>query len=468
MSRIDGVLAWLFIALIAVCPVGGKAATDELAINAKFETNSGQTVPAGWSVWRPQWGPAACRMRGAEGGLLVDADDPYAVGGATQGIKGIRAGTAYRVSAVCELRGIAEPFCSVMVRLNWLKAGKLAHPAGMLVGGPVMEGGTARFSEVFVAPEGVDAAQLSLEVKWPGRGSVLWKQVSMRATADPGPRKAKIGTVYLRPRNSTPENNLKLWCAQIDAAGQVGLDIVCLGETINRVGTNASLADVAEPIPGPATEQLGEAAKKSNIWVVAGLNERVGDVVYNTAVLLNRQGQVAGTYRKTHLPREEWKEGVRPGQEYPVFDTDFGRIAIQICYDWFFPEPAAIFALKGAEIIFAPTWGNTLPDHDGMADGETTFRVRARDNGVYMVPSVYDGSSLIIDPMGRILASNAGRDGVFWAEIDLNRRECLDWVGYWRSIGPRDRMPGTYGPLAGSYLNPDENKARRQTPPAAP
>ncbi len=449
-------------------PAIGQAQPVELVANPGFKSDGGESLPEGWSVWKPSWEPAACQVRAATGGLLVDADDPYAVGGVRQEIQGIRAGTAYRVAAICELRGIEEPFCSVMVRVNWLKAGKLAHPAGMLVRGPVLDGGTTRFSDVFVAPEGVDAARLSLEVKWPGRGSVLWKQVSMRATADPGPRKVRVGTVYLRPRQSTPENNLKLWCEQIDAAGKLGLDIVCLGETITRVGTNASLADVAELVPGPATQRLGEAARRNNIWVVAGLTERARDVVYNTAVLLDRQGRVAGTYRKTHLPREEWKQGVRPGQEYPVFDTDFGRIAIQICYDWFFPEPAAIFALKGAEIIFAPTWGNTLPDRDGMVDGETTFRVRARDNGVYMVPSVYDGSSLVIDPMGRILASNAGRDGVFWAEIDLNKRECLDWVGYWRSIGPRDRMPGTYSSLAGRYLNPDENKARQQMQPAAP
>jgi predicted amidohydrolase len=227
---------------------------------------------------------------------------------------------------------------------------------------------------------------------------------------------------------------------------------------ITRVGTDASLADVAEPIPGPATQRVGDAARRNGLWVVAGLTERAGDVVYNTAALLDRQGRLAGTYRKTHLPREEWKKGVRPGDEYPVFDTDFGRVAIQICYDWFFPEPTAIFALKGAEIVFAPTWGNTLPDQDGIAHGETVFRVRARDNGVYMVPSVYSGSSLVIDPMGRVLASNAGRDGVFWAEVDLSRRECLEWVGHWRSIGPRDRMPLTYGDLVGGSLNPDRNK----------
>jgi len=435
----------------------GEARAQELVTNPQFQSKTGQPLPDGWSMWKPQWEQAACPMRGADAGLLVESGgDPYAVGGVTQEIRGIQAGKAYRIEAVCELRGIEAPFRSVIVRLTWLKGSQPHHVAGLLVRGPVVEGGTARFSDVLVAPEGVNVARIALEVKWPGMGSVLWKQVSVRETADPGVRKVKIGTAYFRPRQSTPQRNLKLWCEQIDAAGRLGLDILCLGETITRVGTNATLQDVAEPIPGPATEQLGGAAKKNKIWVVAGLTERVGDVVYNTAVLLDRQGRIAGKYRKTHLPREEWKEGVRPGREYPVFDTDFGRIAIQICYDWFFPEPAALFALKGAEIILAPTWGNTLPDRDGMVDGETTFRVRARDNGVYMVPSVYDGSSLVIDPMGRILASNAGRPGIFWAEVDLNKRECLDWVGYWRAIGPRDRMPETYDVLSGACRNPED------------
>jgi predicted amidohydrolase len=205
--------------------------------------------------------------------------------------------------------------------------------------------------------------------------------------------------------------------------------------------------DLAEPIPGPVTEKLANAARRNRIWVVAGITEKDGDVVYNTAVLLDRKGRIAGKYRKVHLPREEWKNGIRPGHEYPVFETDFGKVAIQICYDWFFPEPAEIFALKGAEIIFAPTWGNTLPDQAGRVDGESTFRVRARDNGLYMVPSVYSGNSLIIDPMGKILTSSDGKEGVFWAQVDLNVRENLEWVGYWRSIGPRHRMIKTYGPL---------------------
>jgi len=449
-------LLWFLLAATIAWPAVGQVETSELVVNSRFETGGGQSLPEGWSVWKPGWEPAACRVRGVEQGLLVESGgDPYAVGGATQRIKAVRPGTAYRIVATCELRDIEAPFRSAIVRVNWLKRSRRVHPAGMLVRGPVLAGGTARYADVVVAPEGADTAEIVLEVKWPGRGSVLWKQVSMRATDGPAARNVRIGTVYLRPRQSTPENNLKLWCEQIDAAGRLGLDILCLGEAITQVGTSASLEELAQPIPGPVTDRLGEAARRNRIWVVAGLTERVENIVFNTAVLFDRQGRIAGTYRKTHLPREEWKKGVRPGQEYPVFDTEFGRIAIQICYDWFFPEPAALFAMKGAEIIFAPTWGNTLPDKDGKVDGETVFRVRARDNGVYMVPSVYDGSSLVIDPMGRILASNAGKTGVFWAEVDLNQREVLDWVGYWRSIGPRDRMPETYDALVRQDANPE-------------
>jgi len=444
------------VGLAIVWPLIAEGGTENLVANPEFRTTAGQGEPQGWSVWKPEWSRAACHVRATDGGLLIGSGgDPYAVGGVLQEVKGIRPGQAYRVSATCELRGIEAPFRSVLVRVNWRKGGRLTHPAGMLVRGPTVDGDIGRFSDVLIAPEGAETAQIVLEVKWPGRGSVLWKQVSIQAAGNPGPRKVRLGTVYLRPRQSTFENNLKLWCEQIDAAGKLGLDIVCLGETITRVGTNVSLAQAAHAIPGPVSQRLGEAAQRNRIWVVAGLTERDGEIVYNTAVLLDRQGRVAGKYRKIHLPREEWKQGVRPGGEYPVFDTDFGRVAIQICYDWFFPEPTAILAMKGAEVILSPTWGNTLPDAEGMVNGETVFRVRARDNGVYMVPSVYDGSSLVIDPMGRIRASNAGQTGLFWAEVDLNKREALDWVGYWRSIGPRDRMPETYDPLGDTCLNPE-------------
>ena len=422
--------------------------TDELITNSGFSSPGADELPSNWTAWTPVWAAASCTVRQVPEGLLMEAPGkPFAVGGAHQQVRGVDGGQAYAANVLCQLRDIGAPLQSVIVRLTWTQGGDPLHPAGMLLRGPAVSGDIARFADVLVAPDAADGAHLSLELKWPRGGSVTWQRIGLRATEKPAPRKVKVGTVYLQPRNSTPERNLQLFAAQVEEAGRLGLDIVCLGEALGLVGTGATICDVAEPIPGPATDLLGAAARKHRIWVVAGLTEKVGDIVYNTAVLLDRDGQVAGRYRKIHLPREEWRQGITPGDEYPIFETDFGTIAIQICYDWFFPEPEAIWAMQGAEILFAPTWGNTLPDSDGRVDGENTFRVRARDNGLYMVPSVYGGSSMVIDPMGRILVSSGGRDGVFWCEIDLTECECLPWVGHWRTIGVRDRMPHTYGPL---------------------
>jgi predicted amidohydrolase len=445
---------------LLVCMMGPAAeaapAEANLVRNPAFAEAGAEGAPAAhWAAVLPDWTPAACRIERTGGGLRVDApDEPYASGAVTQTVTGIEAGRAYAVEVECHCDGVASPVRSVLVRLRWLKDGRRLHPAGWLVRGPdrirqqVADALVRlRFRDVFVAPKDADAARLALEVKWPGKGTVVWKRARLVPTDPPEPRKVTIGTVFFRPRNSTVEKNLDLWCAKIDEAGRRGCDIVGLGEAILKVGTNAGADERAAPIPGPHTKRLGEAARRNNLWVVAGLAERVGRRVYNTAVLLDRKGRLAGTYRKIHLPREEWVRGVTPGKAYPVFETDFGRVAMMICYDWFFPEAAEAFALRGAEILFAPTWGNTWPDpDDGRAEGETVFRVRARDAGLYLVPAVYDGRSMIIDPMGRILAGGK-TEGVYTATVDLAERERLPWVGHWRSIGPRHRMPETYDPL---------------------
>jgi len=444
---LGGLLFGVLLVALAAAKAQEPGDGGELVLNPDFSRPGKGELPAHWVAWTPEWAKAGCTIQRVPEGLRIEGAG-HAVGGVEQKLAGIAGGRAYAVEAACALRDIASPPRSVLVRLEWLGKGAPLHPAGMLVRGPAVAGAEATFRDVFVAPQEADGAHLSLEVKWPGGGSVLWKRASVRPAATPEPRKVKVGTVYLRPKNTTMEKNLELFCEQIDAGGKLGLDILCLPEAILAIGTGAPLADRAHPVPGPITKRLGEAARKNKLWVVAGITERDGADVYNTAVLLDRQGRLAGKYRKIHLPREEWKKGITPGSEYPVFKTDFGTVAIQICYDWFFPEPEAIFALRGAEILFAPTWGNTLPDEGGRVDGETTFRVRARDNGLFIVPSVYDGQSMVIDPMGRILVSNQGREGVFWCEADLSVRERLAWVGHWRSIGPRDRMPATYGPLA--------------------
>ena len=183
---------------------------------------------------------------------------------------------------------------------------------------------------------------------------------------------------------------------------------------------------------------------------MASLYEREGKRVYNTAVLIDRQGKLVGRYRKTHLPETEMIAGVTPGTEYPVFHTEFGTVGMQICYDNFFPEVARSLALNGAEILFTPIWGDTR--EEGY-DWDIVARARAIDNAVYFVASAYTlKRSLIIDPGGRILADTKGEEGIVTAEVELNHRRLEPWLsvgafGEWKRLYPKERRPATYGEL---------------------
>ena len=425
--------------------LGGE---DQRVRNGEFQAPVGE-MPAEWRRWLP----AVPAQRATSAAASTACSSPRR----RKRLPSVARGRNFRASREGKLTPSrpwpARSKCRTCTAASWSASPGSATasrciPRGCTCAARAGRGPHLAFHDVLVAPAEANGAKLSLECKWLAGGSVCWERVSVQPTSPPPPRKVKIGTVYLRPRNSTPAENLRLFCDQIDSAGKLQLDIVCLPEAITLVGTTHNGPQTAEPIPGPSTQELSAAAKRNHIWVVAGLYEQDGERVYNSAVLLDREGRLAGKYRKTHLPREEWQLGVVPGEEYPVFRTDFGTIAIQICYDWFFPEVDTIFGLQGAEIVFAPTWGTTFSDREGRVEGETVFRVRARDNGIYLVPSVYDGQSMIIDPLGRILAANQGQEGVFWCEVDLNARESLWWVGHWRSLGPRDRMPATYAPLS--------------------
>ena len=201
----------IFCVALVVC-LGGLAFcadAQELVSNPTFEAGQTAKLPTEWSMWGPEWEKAACRVRASAGsGFVVDGADPYAVGGVVQDIKGIKGGQAYAVKSVCLLRDFPAPYHSLVVRVSWMHGGKLLHRAGMLVRGPIIENGVAKFDDVLVAPENADGARLSLEVKWPRGGLVLWKNVSIQPAPVPEPRKVKVGTVFLRPRNSTPQKNL--------------------------------------------------------------------------------------------------------------------------------------------------------------------------------------------------------------------------------------------------------------------
>jgi predicted amidohydrolase len=154
-------------------------------------------------------------------------------------------------------------------------------------------------------------------------------------------------------------------------------------------------------------------------------------VVYNTSVLINRSGDLVGKYHKLSLPREEIDGGVTPGDSLPVFNTDFGRIGMMICWDVTFPETARALAREGAEIIFLPIWGGNL----------TLTKARAIENQVYVVSSSYDMISAVFDQEGEVMKEATKDEPVAVADVDLNKQKLCPWLGDFKNRIPSEMPP---------------------------
>jgi predicted amidohydrolase len=234
----------------------------------------------------------------------------------------------------------------------------------------------------------------------------------------------KLATVYHRPRDTaSPKESRERFTWFVEQSAARGADIVCLPEGITIVGSPLTYSQAAEPVPGPTTAFLGDLARRLRVWIVAGLYERSGARIYNTAVLVGRDGALVGRYRKMSLPDEEIEGGITPGADTPVFDTDFGRVGLMICWDSSYPEVARVLAARGAEVILVPIWGGE----------ETLVQARAVENQVYLVTSGYDFRSGIFDRRGQRIADAQADPDLVVAEVDLAAPTVWPWLGFWRA-----------------------------------
>lgn len=288
------------------------------------------------------------------------------------------------------------------------------------------------FEKVYEVPDQTIQAKIELHFRWDADGMVRFSNVSFQKTAPPQPRIVKVATVHHKPhRSKSAQDNLNKFASLVDQAGAQKADIVCLPEAITMVGTGISYVNSSEPIPGPSTRFLGEVAKKNHLYIVAGLLERDGEIVYNTSVLIDREGKLVGKYRKVSLPREEIDGGITPGDSYPVFDTDIGKIGMMICWDVTFPDAAKTLAQHGAEIILMPIAGGYIK----------LAMARALENQVYLVSSTYDMISAVFDLEGNVITEATDSNPVAVTEIDLNYQKLWPWIGDLKSRIPREMPP---------------------------
>jgi predicted amidohydrolase len=404
-------------------------------------TAADNASPEGWESYAPRAEIAPrFRVERPPGGslaaccLAMSGQGNPAVDGRWLRKVPVTAGKHYRFTADFRAEGVARPSRCILARIVWLDAagkplgnGDGEYPPTLRCRTP---DGWSMIADVYQAPERAVQARLELHFRWAPAGNVLWRGVALQETAAPPPRTVRLAAVNHRPRGGkSPEENLRQFIAPLAEAARRKADVVCLGEGITVCGTGRTYADVAEPIPGPSTKFLGLLAAKHHFYVVAGLYERQGKAVYNTAVLLDRNGKLAGRYHKVCIPREEVDGGIMPGSEYPVFDADFGRLGLMICWDLQFPEVARELAARGAEVILMPIWGGD----------ETLAHARTIENQCFLVASGYDFKTAIYGKKGEALAAAATDPEVLVAEVDLGRRVYWPWLGDLRGHIPRER-----------------------------
>jgi N-carbamoylputrescine amidase len=242
--------------------------------------------------------------------------------------------------------------------------------------------------------------------------------------------KVTIGLVQMRCQPE-PEANMQKAIERIRQSAAKGAQIICLPELFRAPyfcqREDPANFDLAEPIPGPSSERLGQIARETGTVIIASLFERrAAGVYHNTAVVLDADGTLLGTFRKMHIPDDPLyyeKYYFTPGDKgFQAFDTRFGRIGVLVCWDQWYPEAARLTALQGAQILFYPTaigWHPREKAEFGKSQHEAwelIQRSHALANGVYVAAInrvghegeanaglEFWGASFVSDPFGGVI-----------------------------------------------------------------
>ena len=296
--------------------------------------------------------------------------------------------------------------------------------------------------------------------------------------------KFRVGLVQMSA-TPDPEKNLQHAIDRVHQASARGAQVVCLPELFQTQyfcqREDASLFDLAEPVPGPTTAKLSELAKQLRIVLVASLFEkRARGVYHNTAVILDADGGLRGVYRKMHIPDDPLyyeKYYFTPGDlGFRAFDTNIGKVGTLVCWDQWYPEGARLTALQGANVLFYPTaigWHPAEKEEFGEAQHDawrTIQRAHAIANGVYVavVNRVgfetgnirgksaegdgleFWGGSFFCDPFGRVIAeASHDKEEVLLGDVDLRTLE--DVRRNWPFL--RDRRIDSYAAITSRMID---------------
>ena len=283
----------------------------------------------------------------------------------------------------------------------------------------------------------------------------------------------KIGLIQQHNTGDREDNKARL-AEKIGQLAKEGAELIVLQELHNGLYfcqiEDVNLFDQAEPIPGPSTEFFGQLAKQYGVVIVTSLFERRAPGLYhNTAVVLEKDGTIAGMYRKMHIPDDPGyyeKFYFTPGDlGYKVFKTKFATVGVLICWDQWYPEASRITALMGAQVLFYPTaigWDVRQNEHDNREQYEawqTIQRSHAVANGVPVVSvnrtgreggMQFWGGSFFTNAFGRVLYQAPHlEEALHIEELDLDETD--HYRRHWPYL--RDRRIDSYAPILNRYID---------------
>ncbi|MCC6442865.1 MAG: carbon-nitrogen hydrolase family protein [Armatimonadetes bacterium] len=416
--------------------------------NGDFTQGAGGPLPAGWEPVCPNPALAPRFRREAEDGppcLTASGSGREECFGYMRCPVRLEGGKTYRMQVVLRYRGMDD--------LNrHLVHGIFSPHFNNGVFSYRKEGDRVIGEGTFPGPQEGEGGEIRLYFRFSPRGKVYWESVFLEECAPIPPRPARIACAW-------GTGDLDFWSRWLDRAGEKKADIALLPEMLNGKG-----AQDAEPLDGPTGEMMACKARQWGMYVSGTFDERRGDMVFNTAPLFDRKGDLAGAYSKNQLFDPEEDDGATPGVGYPVFHTDFGRVGIIICYDSWFPEPTRLLAYKGAELVLFPNAGYFT----GL------MPARCADNGVWMAVSSLSGPAGVWDSGGtcagemhpdptRHVASsilNFEKDEairMILASVDLSIRYSPHWWG-----GPMRSAPGGRR-LRQTLIHPIEEEIARES-----
>ena len=227
----------------------------------------------------------------------------------------------------------------------------------------------------------------------------------------------------------------------LEQAARQGVDLAVLPEMFCCPYSNRHFRAYGEAEGGDGWQMLSRAARELGMYIVGGsLPELEGEHIYNTSYVFDRQGRQIAKHRKVHLFDIDVEGGQKfqesavlsPGEEMTVFDTEFGRMGLCICFDFRFQELAKEMADRGAQMIVVPAAFNMTT---GPAHWEMMFRQRAVDNQIFTLGAaparneqeeyVSYGNSILVDPWGSVVARGDAGEEVLVAEVDFDRVEAI-------------------------------------------